>query len=81
MRGRVVLGGLAVAAALAAPAAAEPVDFAHGTAERRLTTTAPGAPSGFTYVARYHAANDPGARPPYMRRMISYNESGLRYDT
>lgn len=68
-------------ALLAAPAAAAPADFPHGTVEHRFTTTAPGAPSGFTYAARYHAAGDPDARPPYMRRMIFYNESGVSYDT
>jgi hypothetical protein len=81
VRGRLLPVGLVVAAALAAPAAAEPVDFTHGTADHRFTATAPGAPSGFTYEARYHAADDPDARPPYMRRMLFENRSGLRYDT
>jgi hypothetical protein len=64
-----------------AVAAAEPVKFRHGTVNHRLTTSRPNAPSGFKYDARYHAAGNPTAYPPYMRKMISYNRSGLRYDT
>ena len=67
--------------ALSAPASAAPVAFPHGTVDHRLTTAQPNAPSGFVYEARYHAANDPSARPPYMRKMIFDNQSGLRYDT
>ena len=62
-------------------AAAEPVSFAHGTIDQTLTTTRPGAPTGFHFIGRYHAAGDPDAPPPYMRKMIGYNEGGPRRDT
>jgi hypothetical protein len=73
--------GVVALAAAATPVAAAPVDFPHGTVEQNLTRTVPGAPTGFTYTGRYHAAGDPSARPPYMRRMISYNPDGRRFDT
>jgi hypothetical protein len=71
----------ACAAASAAPAAAEPVSGIHATLEQSFTTTKPGTPSGFTFHGRYHAAGDPGGPPPYMRKMVSYNTAGIRYDT
>jgi hypothetical protein len=72
---------VALCAAMAGPASAEPVSFRHGTLDHRFTTTEPGAASGFAYDARYHGADDPGSRPPYMRRMLSENATGVRYDT
>jgi hypothetical protein len=72
---------LVLAAAFAAPASAEPVDFRHGTVDHRFTTTQPGAPSGFSFDAVYHAAGDPDSFPPYMRRMVFHSPRGLRYDT
>jgi hypothetical protein len=83
MRGRGLATLLAAAFAVAFPAsaAAEPVSFTHGTVDNRLTTTQPNAPSGFSYDAVYHAADNPDGDPPYMRRMISYNPDGRRYDT
>jgi hypothetical protein len=71
----------ASSAAWAAAAAAEPVRFRHGTVNHRFTTDRPNAASGFSYDARYHAAGDRRAYPPYMRKMISYSPPGLRYDT
>jgi hypothetical protein len=68
-------------AVLAASAAAAPVSGPHEVVDNQLTTTATDAPTGFHYTARYHAAGDPGGDPPYMRRMVSYNPRGLRYDT
>jgi|1186.fasta_scaffold173841_2 hypothetical protein len=65
----------------AAPASAEPVSFAHGTTDQQFTTTQPGAPSGFTFLGTYHAAGDPAASPPYMRRMVFESPPGTRYDT
>lgn len=78
---RPLLLALALALLAASPSAADPVAFRHGTVDNRWTTTAPGAPTGFTYVGRYHAADDPAADPPYMRSMTSYAGPGLRYDT
>jgi hypothetical protein len=65
----------------AGSASAEPVSGPHQVVDQRFTTTQPGAPSGFDFDATYHAAGDPEGDPPYMRRMISYNPAGLRYDT
>ena len=72
---------LVAAGAGASPAGADPVSFEHGTIDHRFTTTQPGAPSGFNFDARYHAAGNPDAHPPYMRRMAFYSAEGLRYDT
>ena len=78
-RGAVLVGVLGVF--WTASASAEPVSGPHETVDNRLSTTWPNAPAGFSYTGTYHAAGDPKANPPYMRRMISYNPSGLRYDT
>jgi hypothetical protein len=78
MRARSVRRGVATTLLLAAivvlapPAAADTVRFAHGTIEQTFTTTQPNAPTGFHYIGRYHAAGDPDARPPYMRKMRSW---------
>jgi hypothetical protein len=66
---------------VAAPASATPGSGPHETLEQTFTTTAPGSPSGFGFHGRYHAAGDPDASPPYMRRMTFYPPDGLRYDT
>ena len=73
--------GILLALLAAGPSPAATIAFPHGTVDNRWTTTAPGAPTGFTYVGRYHAAGDPAGDPPYMRRMTSYAPPGLRYDT
>ena len=72
---------MAACALVAAPAAAEPVSWSHGTLDARWTTTQPNTASGSSYDATYHAAGDPSSPPPYMRRMIFYNPHGARYDT
>src|SRR3954469_9675461 len=72
---------VACAVAAAAPALAAPVSGPHETVDQGWTTTAPGAPSGFSFDGTYHAAGDPDGNPPYMRRMIFYNPPGTRYDT
>ena len=79
----VVLTQLLVGAvfALAGPAAAEPVSGPHQTIDNQFTTTQPNAPTGSTYVGRYHAAGDPEGDPPYMRAMTFYPPPGTRYDT
>jgi hypothetical protein len=82
MRGR-VMGAAAVIALLvpAAGASATPVSGPHETIDSQFTTTQAGAPTGFVYDGTYHAAGDPNGNPPYMRKMITYNPAGLRYDT
>jgi hypothetical protein len=87
MRRRLVQAGLlmqlllASALAYAGPAWAQPVSGPHETIDSRLTTTQPDAASGFSFTGTYHAADDPSGPPPYMRRMVSYNPPGLRFDT
>jgi hypothetical protein len=75
----------AVAAALmtigVVPAVAEPASGPREDLDQTFTTTAVNAPTGSTYKATYHAANDPKAPPPYMRRMVFYPPAGMRYDT
>jgi hypothetical protein len=79
--------GVICAAAVAAlggwctPAGAVAVSGPHETVDNQLTTTSPNAPTGFHYTGRYHAAGDPQADPPYMRKMVSYQPPGLRFDT
>jgi len=65
----------------ATPVRAAPVSGPHETVENSLTTTQPGAASGFSFTGTYHAAGDTGANPPYMRKMIFYSPPGMRYDT
>ena len=77
----VLLFALAAAAVWPAAAVAEPVSGPHGTIDNQFTTTEPNAPSGFVYDGRYHAAGNPQAYPPYMRKMVFYNPPGLGYDT
>jgi hypothetical protein len=72
---------VAATAGFVASAAAAPVSGPHQVVDNQLTTTWADAPAGFHYTARYHAAGDPSGDPPYMRRMISYSPSGLRFDT
>jgi hypothetical protein len=72
---------LALAAAAPAAAVAVPVSGPRETVDNQLTTTRQNAPAGFHYTGRYHAAGDPNGDPPYMRRMVSYNPHGRRFDT
>jgi hypothetical protein len=71
----------ALSAAAPAAAVAVPVSGPRETVDTQLTTKRPNAPAGFHYRGRYHAAGDPKGDPPYMRKMISYNPRGLRFDT
>ena len=75
--------GALLAAGLVTPvsAGASRVNGPHETIDWRLTATAPGAPTGFTFVGRYHAAGSSQRHPPYMRRVVSYPPPGLRYDS
>ena len=63
------------------PARAQPASFPHGTVDQPFTTATPNAPTGFTFAGSYHAAGDPNADPPYMRKMVFYPPPGTRYDT
>src|SRR5436189_590141 len=73
----------AVAALLvfAAPAAAEPGSGPRETIDQTFTATAPSTPTGLDWSSTYHAAGDPSAPPPAMRKMVFYPPSGFRYDT
>jgi hypothetical protein len=62
-------------------ATAEPGVFPRGTVDQTFTTTRPGSPTGLGFTARYHAAGDESGNPPYMRRMVFFPPSGMRYDT
>ena len=64
-----------------APGAAAPVSGPRETVDNLLTTRSPNAPTGFHYVGHYHAADDPNGDPPYMRKMVSYDPPGMRFDT
>jgi len=78
----VLVGAIAVAVAgCPAAALAAPVSGPHETVESKLTTSRPGSRTGFEYSGRYHAAGDPSADPPYMRRMTSYAPPGMVFDT
>ena len=72
---------LGAAGACPAGAAAKPVTFPHGTIDLTYTATKPASPTGSSFTARYHAAGDPEASPPYMRRMTFHLPRGMRYDT
>lgn len=80
-------GGLVLVAAVAtvtgwsAPAGAAPVSGPRETIDNQLTTTSPNTATGFHYTGHYHGAGDPNADPPYMRKMVSYEPSGMRFDT
>lgn len=75
---KLLLGAVVV---LTPTATAKPVDFAHGTIDQTLTTVRPNTGAGSHFTARYHAAGDPEAPPPYMRKMTFYNEEGRRWNT
>lgn len=67
--------------AMPAVAVAAPVSFPHGTLDYRFTTKHERTPTGWSYLASYHAANDPSADPPYMRSMTFHNPPGFALDT
>jgi hypothetical protein len=80
-------GGLAILVLLAScgvwagSAEAQPVSGPHETLDNQFSTTQPNSAAGFSFKGHYHAAGDPGANPPYMRKMVFYQPPGLRYDT
>jgi hypothetical protein len=83
------MGGFvrAAAAALVAlplvtgTAAGEPGSGPRETIDQSYTATSPGTPTGLGWTATYHAANDPNAPPPALRKMVFYPPPGFRYDT
>jgi hypothetical protein len=46
-----------------------------------FTTKRPGAPTGISSKARFHAANDPKGNPPNLVRLVFHPPKGMRYDT
>lgn len=78
---RAALAGLASLALCAGTAAAQPVSGPRETVDQTFTTTRPATPTGIGFAAAYHAPGDPRGNPPYMRRMVFYPPSGMRYDT
>jgi hypothetical protein len=64
-----------------AAAVAEPAGGPHGTLDYRLTTTQPNTAAGASFTGSYHAAGDPQAAPPYMRKMLFMHPPGFRFDT
>ena len=76
----IVIGALCALGA-AAPAAAQPGSGPRETVDQTYTVTTPGTATGASFNGNYHAANDPGGNPPYMRRMTFYPPAGTRYDT
>jgi hypothetical protein len=78
---RVAGAALAVSLLLASPVAAEPATGPRETVDQGYTTTAPASPTGMTFSSSYHAAGDPSAPPPAMRRMVFYPPAGFRFDT
>jgi hypothetical protein len=85
MRHRAIGAGLLMllASFAACPgfAAAGPVSGPHETLDFRFTTTHTSAPTGWTFTGSYHAAGNPDALPPYMRKMTFYHPPGMRFDT
>jgi hypothetical protein len=72
---------LAVAAVWAASAAADPGSGPRETIDQTFTATAPASPTGGTFSATYHAADDPSGNPPPLKRMVVHPPLGMRYDT
>jgi hypothetical protein len=72
---------LGVVVLLPPSAAAKPVEFARGTIDQAPTSDRPGTPTGTRFSARYHAAGDRDAPPPYMRKMTFHPHAGWRWDT
>ena len=76
-----ILGVLVLALLAAAGADSKPGVGPHETISLLSSSTKPGAPAGVTYRARYHAAGDPSADPPALRRLVITLPRGSRIDT
>jgi hypothetical protein len=79
--GVVALLLLALSALWATAAAAEPGSGPRETIDQTFTTTKPSSPSGGTFSAAYHAADDPNGNPPFLKRMVFHPPAGMVYDT
>jgi len=75
--------GAVLAMALLGPASASamPSSGPRETVDIQISTARPGASASFTYTATYHAANDPHADPPALRRIVIRPPKGTRIDT
>jgi hypothetical protein len=80
MGGR-ICAAIAALLVFAAPAAAEPGSGPHEAIDQSFTATTPGTATGLGWSGSYHAAGDPNAAPPPMRKMVFYPPAGFRYDT
>jgi hypothetical protein len=65
----------------AGPASAQPVSGPREDVNQQFTTRDAGSPTGLGFTARYHAADDPHANPPYLLRMITDPPGRMRFDT
>ena len=65
----------------AASASAQPGSGPRETIDQGFTAARPKTPTGASFTGVYHAAGNPKANPPYMRRMVFYPPRGMRYDT
>ena len=77
----VVLACALAATAFAPSAAAEPATGPHETVDYGFTTEQPNAPTGVIFRGVFHAAQNPSAPPPFMRRMAFHPPAGMRFDT
>jgi hypothetical protein len=73
--------GVALCGLAATSAGAQPGSGPRETVDQRFTTARPNTPTGASFTGSYHAAGNPKANPPYMRRMTFYPPAGMRYDT
>jgi hypothetical protein len=71
----------ALSALVAASAWAAPGSGPRQTIDQTYTTKRPNTPTGLGFSARYHAAGNQKARPPFLRKMVIYRPKGFRFDT
>ena len=62
-------------------AAGRPGSGPRETVNQRFTTERAGAPTGLSFVGRFHAAGDQQGRPPFLERMVMHPPRGMRYHT
>ena len=72
------VGALLLAAGIAS---AQPASGPREDINQRFTTRHPGSATGLAFTARYHAAGDRRANPPYLLRMVTDPPRGMRIDT
>jgi hypothetical protein len=78
---RAAAAALVALSLVAGPAVAEPGSGPRETIDQTFTATTPNTPTGLGWSSSYHAAGDPDAPPPPMRKMVFYPPAGFRYDT